>query len=571
MSIFPTDRFSETPDEVISMAQGDGYTAAYITQGVPILDRDLNLMVGLPAYALRQLGALSIGYGVHEQHSGFEIGFEDGELQIGGGVLVAAGELLRSPHPRLPYSRQEPPPPTLTPVTGRRKDLVYLAILEAAVVDDPSDAAVGNLADLGEPTLVRVRTGWQVRVAEGDPSTPDAPPILPSIPSPPVPGAPKIHIPLAEITWDASSSPPTPRITDLRPKFSSLPDLSRVVQVRRGQLVIPGGQNDAGAPVGARLWLLGAGTPNDRPATEADARILAEILDDHAVIRVGSEMLPGEVLVRGYFAQDDIRLSGAKSSSDSARVDINGELRASATTISHVGGGGDPDDPVDPRDRIVTDHSFEWQEGQFKCKTTPRPKLTESGTGSGRFLIWNTAGQLTGSFDSGSDLVPSTFFQLDSAGTLTLNNGSQSHTYDATGKDVAESFAAIDTSVPPGAVVFANREGLAEPCAHPYFPAVIGIVSGANDLHPAVHMGQRRDGTPQVPVALCGTVYCLATADPADEAGSIGVGDLLTSSSQRGHAMKASDRARAFGAVIGKALEPLESGRKLIRVLVMLS
>jgi hypothetical protein len=50
----------------------------------------------------------------------------------------------------------------------------------------------------------------------------------------------------------------------------------------------------------------------------------------------------------------------------------------------------------------------------------------------------------------------------------------------------------------------------------------------------------------------------------------IDIGDLLTTSATPGHAMKASDPQRALGAVIGKALRPLTSGRKLIPVLVAL-
>jgi hypothetical protein len=50
----------------------------------------------------------------------------------------------------------------------------------------------------------------------------------------------------------------------------------------------------------------------------------------------------------------------------------------------------------------------------------------------------------------------------------------------------------------------------------------------------------------------------------------IEVGDLLTTSATPGFAMKATDRQRSFGAVIGKALRPLDSGRRLIPVLVAL-
>ncbi|MFD0325591.1 hypothetical protein [Lysobacter gummosus] len=51
---------------------------------------------------------------------------------------------------------------------------------------------------------------------------------------------------------------------------------------------------------------------------------------------------------------------------------------------------------------------------------------------------------------------------------------------------------------------------------------------------------------------------------------AISAGDLLTSSPTPGHAMRAVDRDAAFGAVIGKALQPLADGRGLIPVLVAL-
>ena len=60
--------------------------------------------------------------------------------------------------------------------------------------------------------------------------------------------------------------------------------------------------------------------------------------------------------------------------------------------------------------------------------------------------------------------------------------------------------------------------------------------------------------------------YCKVDASK----GPVEIGDLLTTSATEGHAMKASDHRRAFGAVIGKALAPLATGRALIPVLVAL-
>jgi hypothetical protein len=48
------------------------------------------------------------------------------------------------------------------------------------------------------------------------------------------------------------------------------------------------------------------------------------------------------------------------------------------------------------------------------------------------------------------------------------------------------------------------------------------------------------------------------------------VGNMLTTSFTPGHAMKASDPVKAFGAVIGKALRPLRKGKDLIPILIAL-
>ena len=63
-----------------------------------------------------------------------------------------------------------------------------------------------------------------------------------------------------------------------------------------------------------------------------------------------------------------------------------------------------------------------------------------------------------------------------------------------------------------------------------------------------------------------GKVYCKVDAQHSP----IEVGDLLTTSATPGYAMKADDPFKAFGAVIGKALRPLEAGQGLIPILIAL-
>jgi hypothetical protein len=65
------------------------------------------------------------------------------------------------------------------------------------------------------------------------------------------------------------------------------------------------------------------------------------------------------------------------------------------------------------------------------------------------------------------------------------------------------------------------------------------------------------------PVALTGRVYVFACA----EAGEIVPGDLLTTSSRPGYAMKVTDYQKAQGAVIGKAMTSIdENGYVLVLV-----
>jgi hypothetical protein len=97
-----------------------------------------------------------------------------------------------------------------------------------------------------------------------------------------------------------------------------------------------------------------------------------------------------------------------------------------------------------------------------------------------------------------------------------------------------------------------------------YDTKVAGIIAGANGLGSGVRLGA---GKFDYDVALAGRVYCNVQAGSAP----IQPGDLLTTSSLPGYAMKASDRERAGGAILGKAMESLEAGTKgKILVLVTL-
>jgi len=140
------------------------------------------------------------------------------------------------------------------------------------------------------------------------------------------------------------------------------------------------------------------------------------------------------------------------------------------------------------------------------------------------------------------------------------------------GADLAEHFdvnTPDGTELSPGMLVSisADGSGSLEATTSAYDRRVAGIVSGANGVLPGLTL--RQDGAVadgEVPVALTGRVYVLADASN----GSIAPGDLLTSADLPGHAMKATDRDRAQGAVIGKAMTCLDEGTGMVLVLVNL-
>ena len=133
--------------------------------------------------------------------------------------------------------------------------------------------------------------------------------------------------------------------------------------------------------------------------------------------------------------------------------------------------------------------------------------------------------------------------------------------------DCAEDFdVASAPEIEPGTVMVLTDNGALEPSQNAYDKKVVGIISGAGDYRPGMILDRQGSSRSRMPIALVGKVYCKADA----LYGAIEAGDLLTTSPTRGHAMRAADSSKAFGAVIGKALRPLVSGRGLVPVLIAL-
>ena len=152
-------------------------------------------------------------------------------------------------------------------------------------------------------------------------------------------------------------------------------------------------------------------------------------------------------------------------------------------------------------------------------------------------------------------------------GDVTVTGTVTVHDIILSNADCAEEFdVASLVGAEPGTVMVIGDDETLHPSSEPYDRRVAGVVSGGGDYKPALLLDRRESSRLRSPVALVGKVCCKVDA----EYEPVRVGDLLTTSPTPGHAMKACDQGRAFGAVIGKALRPLPAGQAMIPVLIAL-
>lgn len=188
---------------------------------------------------------------------------------------------------------------------------------------------------------------------------------------------------------------------------------------------------------------------------------------------------------------------------------------------------------------------------------------TSKGTGAGVFGIAEKGNGVEGHstnqigvFGKGGRLAGKFEGDVEVTGDIRLANA-----------DCAEDFTVHGAQdVEPGTVMVLENGGTVRPSDQAFDTRVAGVVSGAGTYKPALVLDRRADSAHRQPIALMGKVFCKVDAT----FGAIGVGDLLTSSPTPGHAMRAADASRSFGAVLGKALHPLASGQGLIPILVTL-
>jgi hypothetical protein len=146
-------------------------------------------------------------------------------------------------------------------------------------------------------------------------------------------------------------------------------------------------------------------------------------------------------------------------------------------------------------------------------------------------------------------------FNVDESGQVYADGS-----FHSGGADIAEYFS-VDEDPEPGTVLVIGKDSKLQCSTTAYDTTVAGIVSTS----PGVSLGTNEEGNESENlIAVAGRVPCKVDASYAP----IKPGDLLTTSDTPGYAMKATKPQ--IGTILGKALEPLDSGRGVIEVLVTL-
>ena len=141
-------------------------------------------------------------------------------------------------------------------------------------------------------------------------------------------------------------------------------------------------------------------------------------------------------------------------------------------------------------------------------------------------------------------------------------------TFSPNGADFAESVAVRGprTDYEPGDVMVVDPDHDRQFMLsnEPYSTRVAGIYSTKPGVLGSPHGLDASED--EIPLAMVGIVPCHVTT----ENGAIHRGDVLVSAKRRGYAMLGRDRAQLTGAIVGKALQNLESGSGTIEIMVTL-
>ena len=292
------------------------------------------------------------------------------------------------------------------------------------------------------------------------------------------------------------------------------------------------------------LLYRGTNTSIEAPSSE-EASI--HINSGNASISVGGQGVDGEIVLRDGNRQNRVFLGA-----NSQRLEIRDD---SGNIISMI--GGDANVRLGSNDK--SGNAFFYPASATNIFDDSQATIRLDGDGGNIWIGGNGADGDIALFASGGDNVT-----LDQA-TIHLNGDSGDIILQ--NADCAEDFEVeVLEAAEPGTVMVISDGSRLRVSNQAYDRRVAGIIAGAGQYRPGIVLGRNKDAKNSLPIALMGRVSCKADASSSP----IQVGDLLTTSSIPGHAMKVTDPEKAFGTVIGKALGELNSGTGMIPILVSL-
>lgn len=273
-------------------------------------------------------------------------------------------------------------------------------------------------------------------------------------------------------------------------------------------------------------------------------------IDAHRYYQDGQELTLGGLWEEGsfgdiYYDNGDVAIGRA---SPSATLDVDGDtlIRDDLDVYGDV--------------KVDTTGTF-WVDAGSWVSIMSGDDIVLNADGFMLLKTWGTYSEIQlETAGSGADinLYSDDDINIDAYDNLTLDAGD---CYGSCAADIAESIAS-EGDVGPGDVVV-YLEGKVAKSTQPYDKTVVGVISTS----PTVilrDLGRFENGAF---LAISGIVPCKVT----NENGVIEVGDLLTSSSKPGYAMRCAESQKCFGTTIGKALEGSDKPEDTIFVIISLN
>ena len=284
------------------------------------------------------------------------------------------------------------------------------------------------------------------------------------------------------------------------------------------------------------VYLGGNGTNGDLFLTDTDGQTIIHLDGETGHAAFGGNGEDGKIILKDSLGETSISLEA-----NSGNTKLTGDLTLNTITLQGnmgsaiLGGNGEDGELTLNNSADQTTVSLDGNAGSAI--------LGGSGQ-SGDLRLRNQSGQATISMSG-------------EAGDISFLNAA----------NCAVDFNVVDfASAEPGTVMVMVEDGQLRQSDRSFDKRVVGVVSGAKDTQSGIVLDRQIASFGRKPIAVMGKVFCKVDATLAP----IEVGDLLTTSPTAGHAMKADNPNRAFGAVIGKALSTLRSGTGLMPVLITL-